>query len=483
MHADENDRGWLSGLSLSNQFLVAAAIVLCLSMAVLGSWVNRQITRSVLATSGAAGAAYLDAFIEPLVQEMLPDGTLPPASHAALDALLRESPIRKSIVSVKIWLPDGRVIYANGAKEVIGQRFASADVARAAAGEIVAEFEDMTSAESAHEQGFGLSLIEVYAPLYRNGDGEVIAVGEVYENAEALNAQLDISLFRTWVVVGLTTLVMLVILHAIIRRGSRTIAAQRAKLQEQFRHSQRMATLNETLRFDAERARLDANAANEELIGRIGLDLHDGPIQLLSLLMLRLGKLSRGGATPQDAANTAAIRDLTAAVIQELRTLSTGLALPEIGDLSVAEAIRLAAARHEDLTGTRVRVKLGRLPPRVTGALKICIYRIVQESLNNSFKHAGGEGQSVSARLVDNRVTLRISDRGGSPPETESPGAGPSKLGLRGIRNRVEAFGGVADIRSGPSGTVVEVTLPVSEMARREGVAAAGRRREPRPVS
>lgn len=483
MRLHENDRGWLSGLSLSNQFLVAAAIVLCLSMAVLGSWVNRQITRSVLATSGAAGAAYLGAFVEPLVQDMLPDGTLPAASRAALDALLQESPIRKSIVSVKIWLPDGRVVYADRAKELIGQRFASTDVARAAAGEVVAEFEDMTSAESAHEQGLGLSMIEVYAPLYRVGTGEVIAVGEVYENAEVLNAQLDVALLRTWGVVGLTTLVMLVILYVIIWRGSRTIAAQRAELQERFRDSQRMATLNETLRFEAEHARLDANAANEELIGRIGLDLHDGPIQLLSLMMLRLGKLGRGGTTPEAKANTAAIRDLTAAVIQELRTLSAGLALPEIGDLSVAEAIRLAAERHENLTGTRVEVKLGRMPRRVTGALKICIYRIVQESLNNSFKHAGGKGQHVSARLARDSVVLRISDGGGSPAEAERAGAGPSKLGLRGIRNRVEAFGGVADVRSGPGGTVVEVTLPISEIVRREGIAAAEVARRPGPVS
>ncbi|RIK83681.1 MAG: hypothetical protein DCC69_13705 [Hyphomicrobiales bacterium] len=480
MPMHENDRGWLSGLSLSNQFLVAAAVVLCLSMAVLGSWVNRQITRSVLATSGAAGAAFLDAFVEPLVQDILPDGTLPAGSHAALDALLREAPIRRNIVSVKIWRPDGLVVYTNWSKELIGQRFVSTDVARAAAGEIVAEFEDMTSAESAHEQGLGLSLIEVYTPLYRADTGEVIAVGEVYENAEALAAQLDIGLFRTWVVVCVTTLVMLAILYAIVRRGSRTIAVQRTELQERFRDSQRMATLNETLRFEAERARLDANAANEELIGRIGLDLHDGPIQLLSLLMLRLGKLQRGGTTPEDAANMAAIKDLTAAVIQELRTLSAGLALPEIGDLNVAEAIRLAAERHENLTGTKVDVKLGKLPRRVTGALKICIYRIVQESLTNSFKHAGGEGQRVNARLMDNSVVLRISDRGGGPPGGENPGGGPSKLGLRGIRNRVEAFGGVADVRSGPSGTVVEVRLPISELATRDRIAPAGRRQQAR---
>ena len=52
---------WRPRLSLSNQFLLAAALVLCLSMAVLGTWVNHQITRSVLATSGSGGGCWAPA--------------------------------------------------------------------------------------------------------------------------------------------------------------------------------------------------------------------------------------------------------------------------------------------------------------------------------------------------------------------------------------------------------------------------------------
>jgi hypothetical protein len=150
---------WRPRLSLSNQFLLAAALVLCLSMAVLGTWVNHQITRSVLATSGSGGVAFMQAFIEPEVQDILPDGTLPPRSHAALDGLLVGAPIGKSIVSVKIWRPDGTVIYTSMSKDVIGERFVSTDVAKAASGQIVSEFEDMISSESAYEQSLEMSLI------------------------------------------------------------------------------------------------------------------------------------------------------------------------------------------------------------------------------------------------------------------------------------------------------------------------------------
>ncbi len=466
MEENERDKGWLSGLSLSSQFLAAAAVVLCLSMAVLGTWINRQITRSVLAVSGSAGAAFLDAFVEPLIQDIGPDGRLPAESQKALDALLFDGqPIRRSIITVKIWRLDGTVIYVNEPKDLIGQKFASTDVASAAAGEVIAEFDDMTSRESAHEQQLGLSTIEVYAPLHRNTTGEVIAVGEIYENAEILDAQLELGVMRTWIIVCFTTLVMLTVLYLIVRRGSRLISRQRAELQARFRDSQQLAATNEDLRLKAERARLDANAANEELIGRIGLDLHDGPIQILSLLMLRLGRLRNGGPSGENAANTAAIEELTASVIHELRVLSAGLVLPEIGDLEVGETIRLAVERHENLTGTKVDVEFGDLPQHVTGALKICIYRIVQESLNNSFKHAGGVGQRVRAELRGAHIGLRISDRGGPSSQRKSLAGDGSKLGMRGIHSRVETFGGTIAVRSQAGGTIVDVELPISELA------------------
>lgn len=458
------DGGAIFGLSLSMQFMAAAALVLCLSMTVLGTWVNQQITRSVLASSGAGAVAFLEAFVEPLVRDLETHDDLPPHVHETLDKLLAEGqPILRSIVSVKIWRPDGRVLYVNQPKSLIGKTLGSTDVTRAAAGEVVAEFKDMKSEESAHEQSLGLSLIEVYAPL-RDSSGNVIAVGEIYENASVLDAQLGVSEFRTWIVVCVTTVVMLAFLYLIVRRANRLIAMQRSELQARFSESVALARVNQDLRLEADKARLDANAANEELIGRIGLDLHDGPIQLLSLLMLRLGRLRRSRISPEDETYGTFIQELTSSVIQELRSLSAGLVLPEIGDIGIIEAIRLAAERHENLTGTKVRVELGALPDEVSNALKICIYRIIQESLNNSFKHAGGKGQSVSAHQERDRIVLSITDRGEGPVEQAKQGGDGAKLGLRGIRNRVATFGGELNIRSDEKGTVVYVELPITEL-------------------
>jgi signal transduction histidine kinase len=433
-------------------------------MAVLGTWVNNRITRTVLATAGADGRALIKGLIEPIIQNILPDGTLPESSHTALDKLFAGTPLGRNIVSVKIWRKDQTVIYSSMSKEAVGKSFASTDVEKAFTGQIVAEFEDMISPESAYEQSLKMPLIEVYAPLYRQGTNEVIAVGEIYDDARELASELQASMWRTWLVVSVMTLVMLSVLYGIVRRASNTIAAQRAELDNRVIEAQRMAAQNAELRAIADKTRLEASEANEELLGRIGQDLHDGPVQLLSLLMLRLGQVGPKNSEDKRLKTVDSIRSLAQEIVRDLRNLSSGLVLPEIGNLTLAEAIGLAVDRHENLTGTKVVTAIEALPERNSDALKICVYRIVQESLTNSFRHAGGAGQHVNAREVDGAIKLTISDTGpGFSRETLLAGK-RERLGLRGISNRVLAFGGGVTVEPRPGGgTLVIVTLPVEK--------------------
>lgn len=432
-------------------------------MAVLGTWVTHRITRSVLATSGQGGSDLMVSFLEAEVQNLLPNGTMPIETQQRLDRLFGGETVAKRIVSVKIWRPDATVIYTNMAKNIIGQHFVSTDVAKAASGQIVAEFKDMISAESAYEQSLGKALIEIYSPLYKTGTKSVIAVGEIYEDASDLDAQLRSSRRETWIVVCLTTLLMLGFLYLIVRRGSFTIAVQRAELKERIADAQHMASQNERLR-------LEANEANEELLGRIGSDIHDGPIQALTLTRLRIDEIAEIWSDKRGSMGSVSLyldeaRSALGDSIDELRHLSTGLVLPELDELSPRELIELARDRHEGATATRVELDFGELPQTLPSAMKICVYRIIQESLTNAFRHAGGVGQQVSATVRDDALDLRISDQGAQA--TVQPGGLTShtKLGHRGIRNRVQAFGGTLRIVRTEKGTEVCVLLPLDQGA------------------
>lgn len=462
---------WLTGLwsklaftdrPISTQFLVVAGVVLCVTMAVLGTWVNEQIKHSVLVTSGAQATNFMTGFLEPRVQDLLGDGTLPQARQRELDELFIDTPLGNTVVSIKIWREDGVVIYST-TKDLIGQRFASNDVTKAAAGEIVAEYEDLVSQESAYEQTLDMALIEVYAPLYRTGTSQVLAVGEIYENANALAAELSQSRMITWVVVALTTIFMLAVLYLIVRRGAATIARQRSE-------ANRLAWQNAELRVVADRSRLLASEANEQYLGRIGSDIHDGPIQLLTLGMLRLTTVVRSltnrkksGPPPVEQIESAIT--ITEEALGELRNISTGLSLPEVGQSSLEEAIRLAVFRHEDLTGEKVQYKQSALPASVNEALKLCVYRIVQEGLTNATKHAPGAPKQVSVSTVDGQLLVEVADQGPGMAASETDSEGRPRLGLAGMRNRVVALKGTVEVISEPNrGTRVTARLPLEDM-------------------
>ena len=434
-------------------------------MAVLGQWVNQQIKHSVLITSGTQASDFLRGFVEPYVQ-VLENGEVTTENARVLDALFIGTPLGQTVVSVKIWRADGTVLYAT-TPGLAGRKFVSTDVAQAAEGQIVAEYEDLTSQESAYEQTLPLHLIEVYAPLYRNGTDEVVAVGEVYENADALAAELYGSQFTTWIVVGATTLFMTGVLYLIVRQAETTIAAQRSQLRERYENAKNLAAQNATLRAIADDSRIKASKANEQFLADLGADIHDGPVQLLTLSTLRLTAVSKDIRTGETDFN-ALERTIEGAVqitqdaLTELRNISTGLSLPEIDKLTFKDAVDFAVARHEDITGDKVNYFPSSLPESVNEALKICVYRVIQEGLNNASKHAPNAAKHVQVRVLEDQVYVEVADeRPGMPPDERSIG-GRSHLGLEGMRNRIEALSGQIEIESFPGrGTHVIVHLPL----------------------
>jgi signal transduction histidine kinase len=92
---------------------------------------------------------------------------------------------------------------------------------------------------------------------------------------------------------------------------------------------------------------------------------------------------------------------------------------------------------------------------------KICIFRFIQEALNNGFRHARGAGQSVAKHFDGERVCIEVSDTG---PGFDPKIVHPERLGLIGLRERVESLGGQFAVASSQSGTVVKMVLNTVEM-------------------
>lgn len=455
--------------SLASQFMLGATAVVFTLMVVLGYWANSRLERAILTSAGEFGAVYIESFLTRYVQQMTPQGTLPLYVHHQIDSRMHANVDQRQIVTVKIWNRDGFVIYSDQ-KDSLGQHSSSDDLTNAFAGNVVTSYEESENDDAAEPVEVGVPLVEIYTPLRDHETGEIVAVGEFYQQAESLRAEIHRLETWTWLLVGVTAIPMLGLLHLLVRRGSKRIEAQDLQLRIQLQEANELAAQNARLRRSADKARVDSTRTNETLLGRIGSDLHDGPVQLLSLLILKLG--ARSGAfagrdiTPDERADSdREIIALAEEIMNEIRTVSAGLSLPELEHLSLSEVVNLAVSRHENLTGTSVETDIGVLPSSVSHPVKICAYRIVQEGLSNAVKHAGGVGQHVAAHSNAEEIELVVSDRGpgmNAQASEVARGATASQgLGLKGMRNRIRAFAGRLDVQSSrEGGTRITAHIP-----------------------
>ncbi|MBE0696380.1 MAG: sensor histidine kinase, partial [Anaerolineaceae bacterium] len=146
--------------------------------------------------------------------------------------------------------------------------------------------------------------------------------------------------------------------------------------------------------------------------------------------------------------------------LKEMRGIATGLSLPQLSDLGLPETVTRVVRSHERRTGTKVTLDLDSIPDQVPAPLKITVYRLIQEALNNAFRHAGGVGQYVRIGFDLSQLVVEISDNGpGFHPE--QAGIWSGRLGLSGMRERVESIGGFFKIDSQVGmGTRIVARLP-----------------------
>jgi signal transduction histidine kinase len=230
----------------------------------------------------------------------------------------------------------------------------------------------------------------------------------------------------------------------------------------------------------AERRRLVARVvrASEEERARIAADIHDDTVQAMTAVGLRLGLLRRRlGETPQ----LEALDDLEESVrssISRLRNLIFELRPPELDREGLASAVRHRLQQLSEELGLayELEAELQREPEAETRTIA---YRIVQEALTNTRKHAGATRVQIvfDTRGVGLFGSVR-DDGSGFSMEQLADRRRLGHLGVVAMRERAEVAGGWLRIESAPgAGTHVEfwipdTPVPVDEGAREDEAAA-----------
>jgi signal transduction histidine kinase len=447
--------------SLAVQFVSIGGAVSVCAMALVGAFVSNRVEDTVTSNAAATTALYVDSVVAPLLPDMQSSEVLDDASARALDETLGQGALGNRLLVFRLWRSDGKVLYAND-HAVTGTRHRLNEMLKTAfSGQMAAQF--VATGDESGQTEPARPVLKIYNPVLQPWSGQVVAVSEFHEDAGEFQQSLLRTRLHTWFAVAAFTFTFFILLSAIVLRGSRTIERQRHAEKQRVEQLSESLSQNEALRGRVQRATRRATALNEGYLRRIGADLHDGPAQLLAYAALRLdSEALRKSSTPEAMRENeiAAIKTSLDEAMQEIRTICSGLVLPQIEGASLPDILQQSIRAHQLRTGTTVELSLSAPPEHLSPAAKICIYRFVQEGLNNAYRHAGGAGQAVSQRAEDGLIIIEVADCGtGFDPSR----VGPASLGLAGLRERVESLGGTFEIISSQTGTVLRMTTSIEE--------------------
>lgn len=418
---------------------VASSVVLVAVVATIGAVLLKRVaTGEALQDARSVTVAYGEGVLREHITPGVLDGDAG-ALHG-LDRAVHQRVLGRPIVRLKVWSPDGRIVYSD-AKPLIGRRFPlPEDLREALADDAVrADVSDLSLPENRFERGRG-RLVEVYLPL-RVADGRRVLV-EAYHPAGSIAAATR-RIWHTFLPVPVALLIALAAVQVPLgwwhTRRARAEAAERERLARAAERS-----------LQVER-------------GRIATEVHRGVVQELAGMAYQLQAAAIGPAGDQSESELRGLLHRGAAVCRRTMTVLRELlsdphpdepAPPDFAGALEAIAAPLRARGVEVAIDVRGNAAVGSDDARL-------ILQTARETLANL--HSGAHAVDVRLDADGAAVTLVIADDGrrlGAPGERGSEGHRHT-----GVLRLADAFGergGSLSISSGEGfGTRVSARLPV----------------------
>ena len=413
-------------------FRLVAGIVLVLVVVTIGGSLAARRLAEREAVNDSADIA--DVLAETVVQPALTDGLLAgdEAAQQRFDALIRDRVLGDDVVRVKIWSPEGEVLYADQAG-LVGRTFSLDPEEREVLDDprTVAEISDLDRAENALDRDIGNKLVEVYRPVWTDSGQE--ALFEIYTPYEQVSERTG-QLWRGFAGVTLSSLLLFVVL----------LAPLVWNLVSRARRDQRQRELL------LERA-VDASDAERR---RIAATLHDGPVQDLAATSFVIAGATANAESMGRHGLAEELRGVAGSVrasIRALRTLLVDIYPPSLAQAGLAVALP-DLAQTVRAPGLNVVVEpvsdeqLGLHPDQ-----ERLVYRVAQETLRNAAKHATPCTVRVSLGREQDQVVLDVVDDGrGFDPEAVLADPDDGHFGLRLLAELAATGGGTLQVASAP---------------------------------
>jgi len=240
-----------------------------------------------------------------------------------------------------------------------------------------------------------------------------------------------------------------------VEKQRQIAALQEARLQE--------SEQREVLRGEMLRRIVAAQEAERQRIAR---ELHDETGQSLTAIGLGLRGLSNAltNNTNHAPQNLRQLEGLVSQSLTELQRLIADLRPSHLDDLGLPAALRWYAGEVQQRTNLQVQVQIEGDERNLPAPVKIALFRVAQEALNNVIKHANAHTACVNIVFGNEEISIRIQDDGIGFNINFLTHQNRPTWGLLGMRERSALLGGTVNIQSRPGGgTIIEVIIPYEQ--------------------
>lgn len=213
-------------------------------------------------------------------------------------------------------------------------------------------------------------------------------------------------------------------------------------------------------------------AVEEEVRRELARELHDGPSQLLSAIIMGLKFLKQVIARQPDRTETELneLERLSTQALHQVRNMLFDLRPVALETQGLCAALRIYVERQRETNGVNLHLDIDSMTVRFAPKVEAALFSIVQEAVGNAKKHAQAKNIWITAQQTKDTVTLSVRDdgRGFDLLRVQEAYAQRGNLGLLNMKERAEVGNAKLMIDSKPGkGTLVALTMPLNDPAPR----------------
>src|ERR671930_2098880 len=220
-------------LTLLHVFLGASALILGVGAFVLSTVLTSALKSQAVTDSRESLSQYVDGVLGPALVR----GNALQVGPTVSSVLLSELRSNPDLVTIKVWRPDGVLVWTNRGRDRIGKRFEEeGDLEQALHGTPAGSIGSLDEDENKVERALGFDhILQVYAPIRRGGARNILGAYEIYANPKHLETTLASRRHVLWAAVALVFFALWAALAVLVRGASSTLRRQTRQLRARSR--------------------------------------------------------------------------------------------------------------------------------------------------------------------------------------------------------------------------------------------------------